>query len=113
MYLEPAKMLVSYTATLLSFFPAIFTIIEPLLQIKPLFQIKPLLQIEPPGLNFHVIDTVLVLVFIFQYLWIRIWKFQEERRGDEQENATWKHHLESLTKGQRAISKFELCPMHQ
>ena len=40
-------------------------------------------------------------------------KFQEEWKGDEQENATWKHHLESVTKGQRAVSKFELHPMCQ
>ena len=40
-------------------------------------------------------------------------KFQEERRGDEQENATWKHRLESVTKGQRAVSKFELRPTRQ
>ena len=39
-------------------------------------------------------------------------KFQEERRGDEQENATWKHHLESMT-NQRAVSKFGLRPTRQ
>ena len=40
-------------------------------------------------------------------------KLKEERRGDEQENATWKHRLESMTKGQRAVSKFELRPTRQ
>ena len=40
-------------------------------------------------------------------------KIQEERRGDEQENATWKHRLESVTKGQRAVSKFELRSTRQ
>ena len=40
-------------------------------------------------------------------------KFQEERRGDKQENATWKHRLESVTKGQIAVYKFELRPTRQ
>ena len=39
-----------------------------------------LLQIEPPGLNFRTIDSVLVLVFLFQYLRIRMWIFQDFTR---------------------------------
>ena len=38
--------------------------------------IELLLQNSPCGLNCDLFDLILVLVFLFQYLWVQLWIFQ-------------------------------------